>query len=214
MDSKESSAPLTNFNIIQQPPKSDLKGFTSPRSKQQDFLPVPWNEEMLTSNNPEMETSQHVYEEVIDCLQGTLKQLQKVQPGKNPNDSISVDNLDPTNVSSLWENIFNENSQPVTSTPKPSRPNAEENRSMSSKNSTSIDNETTTSPTAVANVSQENSSTDSTQKKSDDSTSLDETKKPLHKEKKIPDIRFEEILKGNYNYKVVCFQFYKCQLYC
>ena len=70
---------------------------------------------------------------------------------------------------------------------------------MSSDNSTSLDKDTSNSPVAVANLSQQNGSEEPTQQKSDDSTALDETNKPPNKDKKIPDIKFEEILKGNFN---------------
>ena len=110
---------------------------------------------------------------------------------------MSFDNLDPRNVGSIPDMIFNDDSQPVTSTPKPSRKKDEANRSMSGDKTTSVDKETTNSPAAVSSILQDNGAAEGTPKKSDNSTSSDETNKPPNKEKKIPNIRFEEILKGN-----------------
>ena len=116
---------------------------------------------------------------------------------------MSFDNLDPRNVGSIPDMIFNDDSQPVTSTPKPSRKKDEANCIMSADENTSIDKQSTKAAANVASISQENCGAEQTPKKSDDSTVLDETNKPPNKEKKIPHIRFEEILKGNWNVSVV-----------
>ena len=41
------SGPLPKYDILAQPPKSDMKGFLSPRAKQEGFIPVAWNQGML-----------------------------------------------------------------------------------------------------------------------------------------------------------------------
>ena len=43
------SGPLPDYDIIGQVPKSDMKGFLSPRAKQDGFIPMVWNQGMIKS---------------------------------------------------------------------------------------------------------------------------------------------------------------------
>ena len=43
------SGPLPDYETLAQPPQSDMKGFLSPRAKQEGFIPVAWNQEMIKS---------------------------------------------------------------------------------------------------------------------------------------------------------------------
>ena len=48
------SGPLPDYDILSQPPKSDTKGFLSPRAKQEGFIPVVWNQGMMKSMSSEL----------------------------------------------------------------------------------------------------------------------------------------------------------------
>ena len=195
-----SAVPLKNLNIIPEHPKSDLKGYKSPMAKQQQYLKVSWNQEMMMSSNNELVQSDIDHVESVDVPENTSQQPEEVGNGDNTTKNGShLDNLDPTNVGSIPDNIFDENIQPVTSTPKPSRRTDEGNRSFSEERTTSVDEDKETSPVPVPNTSGDNSAAEGTLNNADNSTSLDETNKPPNDEKKVPDIKFLEILKGNLN---------------
>ena len=169
-------------------------------AKQQLYLKVSWNQEMMKSGNNELVQSDIDHVESVDVPENTSQQPEDIGNGDNTtNNGSHLDNLDPTNVSSIPDNIFDENIQPVTSTPKPSRRKDEGNRSFSEERTTSVDEDKQTSPVPVPNTSGDNSAAEGTLNNADNSTSLDETNKPPNNEKKVPDIKFLEILKGNLN---------------
>ena len=195
-----SARPLKNLNIIPEHPQSDLKGYMSPMANQQHYQKVSWNQEMMQSANNELVQSDIDHVESVDVPENSSQQPEHVGNGDDTtNNGSHLDNLDPTVVGSIPDNIFDENIQPVTSTPKPSRRNDEGNQSFSEERTTSVDEDKQTSPQPLPNTSGHNSAAEGTLKNPDNSTSLDETNKPPNNEKKVPDIKFLEILKGNLN---------------
>ena len=153
-----SAAPLKNLNIIPEHPQSDLKGYMSPMAKQQQYLKVSWNQEMMKSGNNELVQSDIDHVESVDVPENSSQQPEDVGNGDyTTNNGSHLDNLDPTDVGSLPDNIFDGNIQPVTSTPKPSMRKDEGNQSFSEDRTTSVDEDKQTSPEPVQNTSGHNS---------------------------------------------------------
>ena len=114
-------SPLPDYDIVGQVPKSDMKGFLSPKAKQDGFIPVAWNQGMIKS------TSSVVPQEIPqgdENIGNDSISEQNISTDEMHNPSTATDDLslmDPSHVDALPENIFSVLNPPVTSTPKTSK---------------------------------------------------------------------------------------------
>ena len=95
------SGPLPNYDMLPQPPKSDLKGFLLPKAKEAGFIPVAWNQGMVKSTSSEVPR-------VIGEADGNIGKATNIQEEMSTDDiqepSIPSDDLallDPSNVGTL-----------------------------------------------------------------------------------------------------------------
>ena len=100
------SGALPKYDILAQPPKSDMKGFISPRAKQERFIPVEWNQGMVKSTSSEVSP-------VIAEADGNIRNGRGIPQNMSTDDiqhrSTATDDLslmDPSNVDALPDNIF------------------------------------------------------------------------------------------------------------
>ena len=98
-----------------------MKGFLSPRAKQDGLIPVAWNQGMIKS------TSSVVPQEIPqghENIGNASSSEQNISTDEMHNPSTATDDLslmDPSHVDALPENIFSVSNPPVTSTPKTSK---------------------------------------------------------------------------------------------
>ena len=189
------SGPLPKYDILAQLPKSDMKGFISPKAKQEGFIPVAWNQGMVKSTNSEVPP-------VIGEADGNIWKGRNIQQNMSTDDiqhpSTATDDLaliDPSNVDALPENIFNEYQPPLTSTPKASKEKIQEQCNHSTDATTDINKQSKPQNDGVANGSSSDGYDETTKDKTHELSGGDETNKPPKKSQRIPDHRFEEILK-------------------
>ena len=115
------SGPLPDYDIVGQVPKSDMKGFLSPRAKQDGFIPMAWNQGMMksmSSAGPQETPQGH------ETIGNASSSEQNISTDEIHNPSTGTDDLslmDPSHVDALPENIFSVSNPPVTSTPKTSK---------------------------------------------------------------------------------------------
>ena len=182
------SGPLPNYDMLPQLPKSDLKGFLSPKAKEAGFIPIPWNQGMVKSTSSEVPR-------VIGEADGNTGKATNIKEEMSTDDiqepSIPSDDLallDPSNVGTLPENIFHENQPPATLTPKTSKENNQQQCNPSTDDTSDITKESKPQNDGAANGSSTDGYDETTKDKTHDLSGADETNK-LPKKFQITDLK-------------------------
>ena len=193
------SGPLPDYDIVGQVPKSDMKGFLSPRAKQDGFIPVVWNQGMIKS------TSSVVPQEIPqghENIGNASISEQNISTDEMHNPSTATDDLslmDPSHVDALPENIFSVLNPPVTSTPKTYKDKISQQCNPSTDATSDVNKQSKPQNDGAANGSSTDAYDETTHEKMQEMSGRDETNKPPRKAQRIPDHRFKEILKGNFS---------------
>ena len=190
------SGPKPKYDTVLQAPRSDMKGFLSPRAKQEGFIPVAWNQGMVKSTMsavakqiPEDDGNIHnmsINEENITTDDIPIPQT--------PTDNLSL--IDPSEVEQLPENIFSDSNPPVTSTPKTTKGRIGPQSDPASESITPMKKHSKPSIDGAGNGSSTDPYDETTTDKTQEMSGGDESNKPPKKAQKIADERFQEILKG------------------
>ena len=184
------SGKLTKYDILAQPPKSDMKGFTSPRVKQEAYIPIEWNQGMVQSTSSEVPP---VFPDA-DRNIGKGRITDYIQDPSTFTDDLSL--MDPSNVDGLPEQIFSDDRPPVTSTMKTSKDRIDEQCNPLTQSTPDMNKKSKPQNDGAANGSSTDGYDETTKDTTQEMSGRDETNKPPKKPKRIPDHRFEEILKG------------------
>ena len=190
------SGPIPKYEIVAQPPRSDMKGFLSPRAKQEGFIPVAWNQGMVKSTMSEVPKQIPEGDENIDNVSISEENISTNEMQNPPTATDDLSLMDPSNVERLPDNIFSESNPPVTSTPKTARDKIAQQCNPSTDLTTDMNKHSKTSIEGAGNGSSTDPYDETTTDKTQEMSSGDETNKPPKKAQRIPDHRFEEILKG------------------
>ena len=176
-----------------------MKGFLSPRAKQEDFIPVVWNQGMIksmSSAGPEESTQGH------ETIGNASSSEQNISTDEIHNPSTGTDDLslmDPSHVEALPEKIFNVSNPLVTSTPKTSKENISQQCIPPTDSMRDVKKKSKPQNDGAANGSSTDAYDETTIEKTQKMSGGDETNKPPRKAQRIPDHRFEEILKGTFS---------------
>ena len=169
------------YETVAQLPRSDMKGFLSPRAKQEGFIPVEWNQEMVKSTMSEVQKQNPEGDQNIDNVSINEENISTndMQIPPIPTDDFSL--MDPSNVERLPENIFSESNPPVTSTPKTTKEKIAHQSNPSSDSTTDINKHSKPSTEGAGNGSTTDPYDETTTDKMQEMSSGDETNKPPKK---------------------------------
>ena len=193
------SGPKPKYDTVSQAPRSDMKGFLSPRAKQEGFIPVAWNQGMVKSMMSAVakqipEDDGNIHNMSINEENITIDDIPIPQ---TPTDNLSL--IDPSEVERLPKNIFSDSNPPVTSTPKTTKGRIGLQSNPASESMTPMKKHSKPSIDSAGNGSSTDPYDETTTDKMQEMSGGDETNKPPKKAQKIADERFQEILKGTFS---------------
>ena len=176
-----------------------MKGFLSPRAKQHGFIPMAWNQGMIKSMSSGV--PQEIPQGHENIGNDSISE-QNISTDEMHNLSTATDDLslmDPSHVDALLENIFSVSNPPVTSTPKTSKDKISQQCNPSTDSMSDVNKQSKAQHDGAANGSSTDAYDETTNEKTQEMSGRDETNKLPRKAQRIPDHRFEEILKGNFS---------------
>ena len=161
--------PSPDYDMIAQPPKSDMKGFLSPQAKQAGFIPVAWNKGMMKS------TKAVFHPEIPE---GDEQNISTDHPSTTTDD-LSL--MDPSHFHALPENIFSVSNPPVTSTPKTPKDTIPAKSKPCTATTSDVKKQLKPRNDGEANGSSTDAYDETTNEKTQEMYGGDETNKPLRK---------------------------------
>ena len=154
-----------------------MKGFLSPRAKQEGFIPMAWNQGMVKSTSSEVPQEIPEGDENIGNASISKQNISTdhMQHPSTATDDLSL--MDPSHVDALPENIFSESNPPVTSTSKTSKDKMSQQCNPSTDSMTDMNKQSKPQNDGAANGSSTDACDETTNDKMQEMSSGDETNK-------------------------------------